>query len=203
MQTMVNDIRTEMKIRWWKSHELYQPISDGRGEGTKFKRDRQGDGPAGPSRIRMLGVPRRCCEDTYTVEAVAKLLEELLIGDSPFGQWPEELLGEWINDVHVTQFEELGVHLHSYVSLTKDTFPRLETIWNVSGEIDNSFFTIRLPRSDSDLVSFVAQIDWEAVNRVQEFATPAQHLITDHEFRSFCCQVSTYQLCVQVCVVLD
>ena len=86
MQTMVNDIMTEMKIRWWKSHDLYQPIFDVREEQTKFKRDRQGDGPPGPSQIRMLGFSRRCCEDTYTVEDVAKLLEELLLGDGPFGQ---------------------------------------------------------------------------------------------------------------------
>jgi len=72
----------------------------------------------------MLGVSQRCCEDTYTVEAVAKLLELLRLGDGPFGQWHEELLGEWINDVQVTQFEELGINLHSYASLTKDILPR-------------------------------------------------------------------------------
>ncbi len=75
---------------------LYQPIFDGGDERTKFKRDRQGDGPAGPSHIRMLGVSRRCCEDTYIVEAVAKLLEELLLGDGPLGQWYQELLDAWI-----------------------------------------------------------------------------------------------------------
>jgi hypothetical protein len=85
MQTMVDDLMTEMKIRWWKSENLYQPILDGGDERTEFKRDRQGDGPASPSHIRMLGVSRRCCEDTYIVEAVEKLLEELLLGDGPFG----------------------------------------------------------------------------------------------------------------------
>ena len=89
MQTMVNDLMTEMKIRWWKSHDLSQPIFDGGDERTKFKRDRQGDGPTRPSQIRMLGVLRRCCEDAYNVEVVTKLLEELLPGDGPFGQWPE------------------------------------------------------------------------------------------------------------------
>jgi hypothetical protein len=89
MQTMVNDLMTEMKIRWWKIQDLYQPIFDGRDERTKFKRDRQGDKLAWPSHIRMRGVSRRCCEDTYNVEAVAKLLEELLLGDGPFGQVPE------------------------------------------------------------------------------------------------------------------
>jgi hypothetical protein len=87
--------------------ELYQPLLNGGDERAKFKRDRQRDGAAMPSHIRMLGDSRRCCENSYTVEAVAKLLGELLLGDGPFGQWPEELLGEWINDVHVTHFEEL------------------------------------------------------------------------------------------------
>ena len=195
MQTMVNDLMLEMKIRWWKSHELYLPGIGGGDERTKFKRDRRGDGPAGPSHIRMLGVPRRCCEDTYTVEVVAQLLEELLLGDGPFGQWPEELLGEWINDVHVTQFEELGINLHSYASLTKDSLPRLETIWNASGEIDNSVFTITLPRPDTDRDSFFKQIDWQAVNHAHEFAPWVQHLINDHNFRMFCCQVSV-NLCI-------
>ncbi len=42
----------------------------------------------------MLGTPKRCCEDSFTVGEVAKLLEELLVGDGPFGQLPEEFLGE-------------------------------------------------------------------------------------------------------------
>jgi hypothetical protein len=68
------------------------------------------------------------------VEVVAKLLEELLVGDGPFGQWPEELLGEWINDVQVTQFEELGINLHSYASIFDKGQPpmvrnNLECIW--------------------------------------------------------------------------
>ena len=71
---------------------MYQPIFDGGDRRLKLKRDRQGDGPGGPSHIRMLGVLRRCCEDTYIVEAVAKLLEELLLGDGPFGQWPKEFM---------------------------------------------------------------------------------------------------------------
>ncbi len=102
MQTMVNDLMTEMKIRCWKSQDLYQSIFDGGDERTKLKRDRQGDGPSGPSHIQMLGVSRRCCEDTYTVEVAAKLLEERVLGDGPFGLWAEEILGKWINDVQAT-----------------------------------------------------------------------------------------------------
>jgi hypothetical protein len=129
------------------------------------------------------------------VEVVAKLLEELLQGDGPFGQWPEELLGEWINDVQVTQFEKLGIKLHSYASLTKDSLPRLETIWNISGEIDNSVFSIILPRPDTDRDSFFKQIDWQAANHVHEFAPWVQHLLDDHNFRLFCCHVSV-NLCI-------
>jgi len=84
------------------------------------------------------------------VEDVAKLLQELILGDGHFGQSPEELLGKWINDVQVTQFEELGINLHSCASLTKDSLPQLETIWNVSGEIDTFVFCIQLPRPDTD-----------------------------------------------------
>ena len=156
---MVNDLMTEMKIRWWKSQDLYQPIFDGGDERTKFNCDRQGDGPTRPSHIRMLGVSRWCCEDTYTAEDVAKLLEELLLGDGPDGQWPGELLGEWINDAQVTQLEELGIYLHSYASLTKDSLPRLDTIWNLSGEIDNSVFSIQSPRPDTNRDSFFKQIE--------------------------------------------
>jgi hypothetical protein len=146
----------------------------------------------------MLGVSRRCCEDTYTREDVAKLLEELLLEDGPFRQWPEELLGEWINDVQITQFEELGINLHSYASyafLTKDSLPWLETIWNVFGEIDNFVFSIILPRPDTDRDSFFKHIDWQVVNHVHEFAPWVQHLIDDHNLRLFCCQVSVI-LCI-------
>jgi len=143
----------------------------------------------------MLGVLRWCCEDTYSVEVVAKLLEELLLGDGPFGQWPEELIDEWINDVQVTPFEELGINLQSYASLTKDNLPWLETIWNVYEEIDNSVFSIRLPRSGTDRDSLFKHIDWQAVSHVHEFAPLAQHLIDDPDFRPFCCQVSV-NLCI-------
>ncbi len=129
------------------------------------------------------------------MEVVAKLLEELFLGDDPFGQWPEELLGEWINDVQVTQFEELGINLYAYASLTKDSLPRLETIWNLSGEIDNPVFSIILPRPDTDRDSFFKQIYWQAVNHVHEFAPWVQHLIYDHNLRLFCCHVSV-NLCI-------
>ncbi len=73
LQTMANDLMTELKIRWWKSQDLYQSLVAGGDDRTKFKRDQHGDEPIGPSNIRMFGTPKRCCEDSFTVEAVAKL----------------------------------------------------------------------------------------------------------------------------------
>ena len=97
-------------------------------------------------------------KDPYIVEVVAKILEELLLGVGPFGQWPEELLCERINAVQLAQFEELVINLHSYASLTTDSLPRLDTIRNVSRENGNSVFSIQLPRPDFDLDLFVKKM---------------------------------------------
>ena len=87
LQTMVNDLRMEIKVRWWKSQDLFQPlVAAGGDERKKFKRDCLGDGPAGPSNIRMLGAPKVCGEGKFTEVAVAQLLEELLVGDGPLEQ---------------------------------------------------------------------------------------------------------------------
>ncbi len=88
MQTMVKDHMMEMKIRWWKIQDLYQPLIAGVDDRTKFKRDEHGYGPVEPSNIRMFGAPKRCNEDSITVEAAAKLLQELLVGECPFGRLP-------------------------------------------------------------------------------------------------------------------
>ena len=75
LQTMVNDLRMEMKVKWWKSQGLFQPlVAAGGDERKKFKRDCLGDGPAGPSNIRMFGAPKVCGEGTFTEVAVAQLL---------------------------------------------------------------------------------------------------------------------------------
>ena len=127
MQTMVDDLMMEMKVRWWKCQDLFQPlVAAGGDERKKFKRDRHGDEPAWPYNIRMLGAPKGCCEGTFTEEAVAQLLEELLVGDGPLGQWPEEFLRVWLDDVQVSHFEELAIKLHSYASFTTDGIPRSE-----------------------------------------------------------------------------
>ena len=205
LQTMVNDLRMEMKVRWWKSQDLFQPlVAAGGDERKKFKRDCHGDGPAGPSNIRMLGAPKVCGEGTFTEVAVAQLLEELLVGDGPLGQWPEEFLGEWLDDVQVTHFEELEINLFSYASFTTDGIPRLETIDNVSGEIDNSFFCIKLPRPDADFDAFCDQLDLNVIYDVDDFAPWSQHLIDDHCFRYFCCQVGVNNACepLMLCTIL-
>ncbi len=125
LQTTVNGLMMEMKVRWWKSQDLYQPlVVAGGDEQKKFKRDRHGDGPAGPFSIRMLGAPKGCCEGTcwgFSLRTMARRVP-------------------WIDDVQVTHFEELEIKLHSYESFTTDGIPPLELFDNVSGEIGNSFF---------------------------------------------------------------
>ncbi len=81
----------------------------------------------------------------------------------------EEFLGEWLNDVHVTHFEESEIIFHSYASFTKDNIPRLEAFENVFGEINNSFFCIRFSRSDADFNSFYKHIDFNVTYDVKEF----------------------------------
>ncbi len=123
LQALVNDLMMEMKVRWWKSQDLYQPlVAAGGDEQKKFKRDRHGDGRARLSNIRMLAALKGCCEGMFTEETVVQLFEELLVGDGPFGQWPEEFLGEWLDDVQVTHFEELKVKLHSYASSQRTVY---------------------------------------------------------------------------------
>lgn len=179
-----------MKIRWWKCQDMYQPLLAG-AERKKFKRDCHEAGPSGVySEVRMLGVPQRCSEDSYTIEVVLKLLEELLSGEGPFGQWPEGHLGEWLNDVNVTHFEDVEIALHSYVSLTKESMPRLESREYASGEIDNSMFSIEIPRSDFDDSQCPNAYTPGILYDEDNFPPVLQQHQDDLRYKTFCCQVN-------------
>ena len=132
------------------------------------------------------------------------IIRRTSVGDGPLGQWREEFLGEWLDDVQVAHFEELEIKLHSYASFTTDGIPRLETIDNVSGEIDNSFFCIKLPRPDADFDAFCDQLDLNVIYNVDDFAPWSQHLIDDHCFRFFSCQVGVNNACepLMLCTIL-
>jgi hypothetical protein len=95
----MNDILMEMKIRWWKRQELYKTPPNVTVP-VKFRRDDYGNGPEPASAIRMLGRSGCCSDDQY--KAIASFLEDLLAGEGPCGLWPTNMLGDWLNDIHVT-----------------------------------------------------------------------------------------------------
>ena len=83
---------------------------------VKFRRGGYGNGPEPASAIRMLGTSGCCNDDQY--KAIASFLEDLLAGESPCGLWPADMLGDWLNGIHVTQYEEMHISLFHYVALT-------------------------------------------------------------------------------------
>ena len=145
MQTMMNDVLMEMKLRWWRRQDIYQPL-DSPPAGVKYKRDEYGKGPIGTSAVRLLGVGQSCSDATFTEARIASLLEEMLAGDGPCGVWSTEYLGEWINDIHVTQYEKLEISLFYMVALTVGSYPRLETPSLGAGEIDDLVFYLAASR---------------------------------------------------------
>jgi hypothetical protein len=127
-----------------------------------------------------------CSDDQY--KAIASFLEDLLAGEGPCGLWLADILGDWLNDIHVTQYEEMQIYLFHYVALTTRSYPRLEIKGKGSGEIDNIMFVVQLPVIDDDHVTFSpAPVDAEPLWGVAEF--PPVHMTQDHYYRAYCCQV--------------
>ncbi len=60
------------------------------------------------------------------------------------------MLGDWLNDIHVTQYEDMQISLFHYVALTTGTYPRLETRGKGAEEIDNNMFVVELPLLDDE-----------------------------------------------------
>ena len=79
---MMNDILKEIKIRWWKRQELYNP-SLNQTVPVKFRRDDYGNGLEPASAIRMLEKSGSCNDDQY--KAFASFLEDLLAEEGPCG----------------------------------------------------------------------------------------------------------------------
>ncbi len=96
----MNDILMEIKIRSWKRQELYKPPPNVTVP-AQFRRDDYGNGPEPASAIRMLGKLECCNDDQY--KAFASFLEDLLAGEGPYGLWPANMLGDWLNAIHFTQ----------------------------------------------------------------------------------------------------
>ena len=193
---MINDVLMEMKLRLWKRQELYQPPPD-LTVPVKFSRDDFGNGPEPTSGIRMLGKSGCGSDDQY--KAIASFLEDLLARGGPCGLWPADMLGDWLNDIHVTQYEEMQISLFHYVALTTGSYPRLETKGKGTGEIDNNMFVVQMPVIDDEHVTLPpASVAAETLWGVTEF--PRVHMTQDHYYRAYCCQVMLESLFFLVCV---
>ncbi len=74
------------------------------------------------------------------------------------------MLGDWLNDIHVTQYEEMQISLFHYVALTTGSYPRLETKGEGAGEIDNNMFVVLLSVIEDEHVTFLpAPVDAETL----------------------------------------
>ena len=146
-EMITNDLLLEERVRALCKHEAYQPqgIEDTH-EGRKFRRDPYGRGPS-PRDLerRLLGKSGQ--HRLHDVEAadIKKALVELLQGkDLAKGSWPRDATGRWSVDA----VAGADVFMHSYASLTKCQKPRLEAASKAKHPIDNSWFTVSMPRSE-------------------------------------------------------
>ena len=98
------------------------------------------------------------------------------------------MLGDWLNDIHVTQYEEMQIFLFHYVALTTGSYPRLETKGKGTGEIDNNMFVVELTLLDDEHeIIPPAPVDAEMLWGVDK--SPLVHMTQDHYYRAYCCQV--------------
>jgi hypothetical protein len=58
------------------------------------------------------------------------------------------MLGDWLNDIHVTKYEKMQIFLFHYIALTRGSFSRLETKGKGAREIDNIMSVVQLPVID-------------------------------------------------------
>ena len=98
------------------------------------------------------------------------------------------MLGDWLNDIRVSQYEDMQISLFHYVALTTGTYPRLKTRGKGAGEIDNNMFVVELPFLDDEQeIIPPAPVDAETLWGVDKF--PPVHMPQDHYYRAYCCQV--------------
>ncbi len=98
------------------------------------------------------------------------------------------MLGDWLNDIHATQYEDMQISLFHYVALTIGTYPRQETRGKGAWEINNIMFVVELPLLDDEHEIIPhAPVDAETLWGVEKF--PPVHMTQDHYYRAYCCKV--------------
>ncbi len=198
IETMVNDFLLEMCLRTWKLHPLYQGDLQYCVESRGYRKDTHGPGYR-VTDVRMIGAPNRGIHN-ITPEKVKKLLEDLVLGNGPGGScWPDDLLGEWLDDPDLATSETLEIELYNYASLTTGKQPRLEASAKASGEIDNSWFSIGVPRQEPGpaVPSIGADTLWS-----HDFPPNSDHLNFDQEMTTLCCQVNPNYLIPDVIAII-
>ena len=97
------------------------------------------------------------------------------------------MLGDSINDIHVTQYEEMQISIFHYVALKTGSYPRLETKGKGAREIDNIMFVVQLPVIDDEHATLPpAHVDAETLRGVAKF--PPVHVTQDQYYHAYCCQ---------------
>jgi len=147
IETMVNDFLLKMCLRTWKLHPLYEGDLENCVESRGYRKDTKGP-EYRVTDVRMIGAPNRGIHN-ITPEKVKQLLEDLVLGNGLGGiNWPDDLLGEWLDDPDLATSETLEIESYNYASLTTGKQPRLEASAKASEEIDNNWFSIGVSRQE-------------------------------------------------------
>ncbi len=98
------------------------------------------------------------------------------------------MLGDWLNVIHIPQYEDIQISLFHYVALTKGTYLCLETRGKGARKVDNIMLVVELPLLDDehDIIP-PTPVDAETLWGVDKF--PTLHMTQDHYYRAYCCQV--------------
>lgn len=153
LETMVNDYLLKERMLELRHHSLYQPRASDRGdaeaagENRLFRKDAHGPGVCNTG-VRMLGRASKLRLHGVTVTDVRAALFTLfdcqrmdvgLVGNC----WPSAIMRGW-NYVAVN---DCTLELHSFASISHADRPKLDAAMKCSGDVDNSWFAISMPRS--------------------------------------------------------
>jgi hypothetical protein len=137
---------------------------------------------------RMMGAPNRG-DQIMNPNKAKLLLEDLILGKGPDGGcWPDDMLGDWVNDPDIGRSISVEIKFYDFASLTSGTSPRLEVSSKAYGEIDDNWFSIGIPREEpsAPLSPMDANTLWS-----HDFRPVLDHLLFDQEMTTLRCRVNS------------
>lgn len=197
VETMVNDYLLKEKWLEHRHHELYQPrecelLGYVDADGRQLCPD--GYGPGGrDTGVRMLGAPSRRRLHNVDTDDIKEVLARQLryAAQNPTNTtWPRQVLQGW-NDQAVMQ---CIMELHSYASVSYDKERKLDAAVKRSGDIDNSWFSVSMPRSaedKSELPLPPTEIPYEELTSTVEIPRDLEKMKFDYDNQTIFCQVSS------------